>query len=129
MTPTAAAGLFFVEAGRALLRNRLRSTLAAFGIAIGVGAVVCMVAIGRAGSLKAEETLYNLGDNFVQIEAGSGADPGCRQDLEMVEREAGTTEALKHGRGSYKTLLTIPSGSLETLKLSRNPLRFVLRRR
>ena len=62
MTPGAAASLFFVEASRALGRNRLRSALASIAIAIGIAAVVCVVAIGRAGSRRAEETLQNLGE-------------------------------------------------------------------
>jgi len=70
--------LFFREAVRALSRNKLRSTLAAIAIMIGIGAVVCVVAIGRAGSRRAEEQLQNLGDNFVWIEAGSRAPNGVR---------------------------------------------------
>src|SRR3954470_5596128 len=70
--------LFLREAWRAVARNRLRSVLAALAIMIGVAAVVCVVAIGRAGSRRAEEQLQNLGDNFVWIEAGSRAPSGVR---------------------------------------------------
>src|SRR5260370_7660306 len=70
--------LFFGEGGRALSRNKLRSTLAAMAIMIGIGAVVCVVAIGRSGSRRAEEQLQNLGDNFVWIEAGSRPPNGVR---------------------------------------------------
>ena len=73
-----AAHLFFREAWRALARNRLRSALAALAIMIGIAAVVCVVAIGRAGSRRAEEQLQNLGENFVWIEAGSRAPSGVR---------------------------------------------------
>ncbi len=73
-----AAHLFFREAWRALARNRLRSVLAALAIMIGIAAVVCVVAIGRAGSRRAEEQLQNLGENFVWIEAGSRAPSGVR---------------------------------------------------
>src|SRR2546430_16845427 len=74
----ASAELFVVEAVRALSRNKLRSTLAAIAIMIGIGAVVYVVAIGRAGSSRAEEQLRNLGENFVWIEAGSRAPSGVR---------------------------------------------------
>ena len=74
----ASAELFVGEAVRALSRNKLRSTLAAVAIMIGIGAVVCVVAIGRAGSARAEEQLRNLGENFVWIEAGSRAPNGVR---------------------------------------------------
>jgi putative ABC transport system permease protein len=74
----ASAELFFREAVRSLSRNKLRSALAAIAIMIGIGAVVCVVAIGRAGSIRAEEQLQNLGENFVWIEAGSRAPSGVR---------------------------------------------------
>ena len=78
MTPSAAGNLFFVQATRSLIRNRLRSTLASIAIAIGIGAVVDVVAIGRAGTKRAEETLANLGENYLQIEAGGRAPNGVR---------------------------------------------------
>ena len=66
------------EAVRALSRNKLRSALAALGITIGIAAVVCVVAIGRAGSDRLEEQLNALGENLVQIEAGSRNINGVR---------------------------------------------------
>jgi len=66
------------EAVRALSRNKLRSALAALGITIGIAAVVCVVAIGRAGSDRLEEQLNNLGENLVQVEAGSRNINGVR---------------------------------------------------
>src|SRR3989442_15874169 len=71
------AELFVREALKALWRNKLRSTLAAIAIMIGIGAVVCVVAIGRAGSSRAEEQLRNLGENFVWIEAGARGPSGA----------------------------------------------------
>ncbi|HEX9759746.1 MAG TPA: ABC transporter permease, partial [Candidatus Acidoferrales bacterium] len=56
---------------RALARNRLRSSLTILGVAIGIGAVVCVVAIGNAGSAQIQQHLENLGDNLIWIEAGS----------------------------------------------------------
>ena len=67
-----------LEAFRSIRRNKLRSGLAAVAITIGIAAVVCVVAIGRAGSQRAEEQLRNLGDNFVWVEAGSRAPNGVR---------------------------------------------------
>ena len=70
--------LFGIEAIRALSRNKLRSALSAIGITIGIAAVVCVVAIGTAGSQRAEQQLQNLGDNLVWIEAGSRNVNGVR---------------------------------------------------
>src|SRR5437588_10761054 len=57
----------------ALLANKLRSLLTVLGITIGIAAVICVVAIGRAGQAQVERQLNNLGDNFVWIEAGGRA--------------------------------------------------------
>src|SRR5262252_11061348 len=64
----------------ALLRNKLRSLLTVLGITIGIAAVICVVAIGKAGQAQVEQQLNNLGDNFVWIEAGGRAVNGVRTD-------------------------------------------------
>jgi putative ABC transport system permease protein len=61
-----------------LLRNKLRSALTVLGITIGIAAVICVVAIGRAGQAQVEQQLSNLGDNFVWVEAGGRAVNGVR---------------------------------------------------
>jgi putative ABC transport system permease protein len=62
----------------ALLRNKMRSVLTVLGITIGISAVICVVAIGKAGQAQVEQQLNNLGDNFVWIEAGGRAVNGVR---------------------------------------------------
>ena len=62
----------------ALLRNKMRSVLTILGITIGIAAVICVVAIGKAGQARVEQQLNNLGDNFVWIEAGGRAVNGVR---------------------------------------------------
>lgn len=62
----------------ALLRNKMRSVLTVLGITIGIAAVICVVAIGKAGQAQVEQQLNNLGDNFVWIEAGGRAVNGVR---------------------------------------------------
>ncbi len=56
---------------RALARNKMRTALTMLGIIIGVGAVICTVAIGEGASNQVQEQLRNLGDNMVFIAAGS----------------------------------------------------------
>ena len=63
---------------RALSRHKLRTTLTALGIMVGVAAVIWVVAIGRAGTDRAEAELAKLGDNLVWIEAGSRNIAGIR---------------------------------------------------
>jgi len=62
----------------AVLRNKLRSVLTVLGITIGIAAVICVVAIGKAGQARVEQQLNNLGDNFVWVEAGGRAVNGVR---------------------------------------------------
>jgi putative ABC transport system permease protein len=62
----------------ALLRNKMRSILTVLGITIGIAAVICVVAIGKAGQARVEQQLNNLGDNFVWVEAGGRAVNGVR---------------------------------------------------
>jgi|SRR5689334_11034330 len=62
----------------ALLANKMRSLLTVLGISIGIAAVICVVAIGRAGQAQVERQLNNLGDNFVWVEAGGRAVNGVR---------------------------------------------------
>src|SRR6195256_2439814 len=68
----------FREASAALRRNWVRSILTIVGISVGVGAFICVVAIGNAGSSSIENQLQSLGDNFVWIEAGGRARNGVR---------------------------------------------------
>src|SRR5258707_13135242 len=66
------------ESTTALKRNWVRSVLTIVGISVGVGAFICVVAIGNAGSSSIESQLQSLGDNFIWIEAGSRARNGVR---------------------------------------------------
>ena len=62
----------------ALLRNKMRSLLTVMGIMIGIAAVICVVAIGKAGQSRVEQQMNNLGDNLVWIEAGGRAVNGVK---------------------------------------------------
>lgn len=66
------------QAARSLSRHWIQSVLSVLGIAVGVAAFVCVVAIGNAGTSAVEDQLKNLGDNFVWIEAGSRNRNGIR---------------------------------------------------
>src|SRR5437667_2676493 len=60
------------------MRNKMRSVLTVLGITIGIAAVICVVAIGKAGQARVEQQMNNLGDNFVWVEAGGRAVNGVR---------------------------------------------------
>ncbi len=101
------------EALRALSRNKTRSALSAVGITIGIGAVVCVVAIGTAGSHRAEEQLHNLGDNLVWVEAGSRNVNGVRSgSLGMTTLTMEDAEAILHEVSFIKSVTPNIDGSL-----------------
>jgi putative ABC transport system permease protein len=68
----------FRVALRALARNKMRSALTMLGIIIGVGAVICAVAIGEGASLEVQDQIASLGDNMIWIEAGGRNVNGVR---------------------------------------------------
>ena len=68
----------FRQAARSLGRHWIQSALSVLGIAVGVAAFICVVAIGNAGTSAVEDQLKNLGDNFIWIEAGSRNRNGIR---------------------------------------------------
>ena len=93
-----AFGIFLGQAWRAVFRHKVRSTLSALGIAIGIAAVVWVVALATAGAERSAEQLRALGDNLVWVEAGSRNVNGVRtgthgatsltlEDAEAIARE------------------------------------------
>jgi putative ABC transport system permease protein len=56
---------------RSLTKNKMRTALTMLGIIIGVGAVICTVAIGEGASDQVQQQISALGDNLVYITAGS----------------------------------------------------------
>jgi len=68
----------FRMALQALGRNKLRTVLTMLGITIGIGAVICTVAIGEGGSSLVHEQLVSLGTNMVWVEAGGRNINGVR---------------------------------------------------
>jgi len=83
---------------RALRRNKLRSTLTALGIIIGVGAVIAMVGIGNGAKSQVEAQIASLGQNVILVFAGNWSSSGARSgwggagtmtvdDAEAIARE------------------------------------------
>jgi putative ABC transport system permease protein len=65
-------------AGRALLRNKLRSFLTALGIIIGVAAVIAMVAIGEGARARVAEAFASMGTNVLIISSGAKTAGGAK---------------------------------------------------
>jgi len=54
-------------AGKALLRNKIRTSLTMLGIIIGVGAVITMVSIGEGSKQSIRSQLSSMGSNMITI--------------------------------------------------------------
>jgi len=65
-------------AGRALMRNKMRSFLTALGVIIGVGAVIAMVAIGQGAKTRVEKTFEAMGTNMLIVLPGSTSSGGMQ---------------------------------------------------
>src|SRR5437762_13905914 len=63
---------------KALSRNKLRTGLTMLGIIIGVGAVICVIAIGEGASASVERAITNIGANMIWVEAGGVNRNGVR---------------------------------------------------
>jgi putative ABC transport system permease protein len=70
---------------RALARNKMRTVLTMLGIIIGVGAVICTVAIGQGAGQQVQQQIAALGDNMVMIFAGSVNSGGVRMGSEATK--------------------------------------------
>ncbi len=79
---------------KALAQNKLRTGLTMLGIIIGVGAVICVVAIGEGAAASVERAITNIGANMVWVEAGGVNRNGVRigsgatKTLTMADFEA-----------------------------------------
>ncbi|HEX3838389.1 MAG TPA: ABC transporter permease [Steroidobacteraceae bacterium] len=111
---------------RALRRNKLRSSLTALGIIIGVFAVVAMVALGNGTRASIESQVAGLGQNMLIVSAGSRRSGGVNsgmgsasaltlEDAEALRREVPdvvasspeintTAQAIANGRNWSTTI-------------------------
>ncbi len=101
----------FRVALRALGRNKMRTVLTMLGIIIGVGAVICTVAIGEGAANQVQDALRNLGDNIIFIAAGDVNQHGVHMgssatktlrlgDAKAMEQQIPLLAAVSPGVGS-----------------------------
>jgi putative ABC transport system permease protein len=63
---------------RALMVNKMRSTLTMLGIIIGVGAVIAMIAVGSGAKRRIAEQIASMGSNLLIVLSGSSTSGGLR---------------------------------------------------
>ena len=99
----------------------MRSALTVLGITIGISAVICVVAIGKAGQLRVEQQLNNLGDNLVWIEEGGRAVNGVRTGTHgMNTLVLGDAVAIKNQVPLIKSVSPNVDGSVQVIYGNQN---------
>src|SRR5262245_10648765 len=73
---------------RAIQRNKVRSTLTALGVILGVGSVIAMIALSAGARASIDEQIQSQGTNVIYLSAGSGGGRG------MARGGAGSTSTL-----------------------------------
>ena len=103
---------------RALLRNKMRSSLTALGMIIGVSAVIAMIAIGEGAKARVRESFAAMGSNlFIVIpgvyttgglSGGSGSRPTITwEDLRAIQSEI---PAVRHAAPALRSNAQIIAG-------------------
>ncbi|HEV2223927.1 MAG TPA: ABC transporter permease [Candidatus Acidoferrales bacterium] len=106
---------------RVLGRNKMRTGLTMLGITIGIGAVICTVAIGEGGSQQIRDQISSLGDNMVWVEAGgrtvNGAHTGNDNTKSLVD---GDSDAIAASTPLIKTCSPNVDGHVQVVYGNQN---------
>jgi putative ABC transport system permease protein len=85
---------------KALLRHRLRTTLTALGISIGIASVMSTIALGAGGTQAIQQQLDAVGEEFVWVLPGSSnvggvrTGAGGRRSLKLEDAQALATQVV-----------------------------------
>ena len=105
---------------KTLGRNRLRSALTLLGIAIGVGAVLAMVAVGDGARSAIEEQVTAAGLNVITVTAGNYkmkvSDPG-----DVGADHASLWEDIDRVLPTRNRPSSIPTNSIDEVRLAMHP--------
>jgi len=104
---------------KAILRNKLRSSLTMLGIIIGVGCVITMVAVAAGASRSIQASITALGTNFIMVFPGAVTQSGARiftgqSTLTPEDAEAIKTEcpAVAYVSAGLRTAAQVVAGEL-----------------
>jgi len=81
---------------KAIARNKMRSTLTALGIIIGVACVIAMIAVGRGAQSAVQSQISSLGTNFLMVFPGVATQSGARifsGESTLTEEDAAAVRA------------------------------------
>ncbi len=88
-----------IEAGEALLVNKVRSALTILGIVIGIGSVIGLVALGQGAQGTITSSINSLGPNLIMVQPGFTRGPG---------------QQVRSGRGNFQTLTIDDANAIST---------------
>ena len=80
---------------RAILRNKMRSSLTMLGIIIGVMCVIAMVAVASGASSSIQASITSLGTNFLMVMPGAVTQSGARLFTGQSTLTADDADAIK----------------------------------
>lgn len=106
---------------RALYRNKLRSTLTALGIIIGVASVVAMVAVGDGARVRIESQVAALGQNLLTVFAGSRRSTGVNSGSGSASTiTLADTDAIRREIPDVKAVSPEDVSTAQAVSLGRN---------
>ena len=101
----------FRIAWRAILLNKTRTLLTMFGIIIGVGSVITMLAIGEGSKKSIKENISKMGTNMLNIRPGASMFGGVRNNTDMQSLKMTDYLALKNEATLLKYITPVVSGN------------------
>jgi putative ABC transport system permease protein len=99
---------------KAIVRNKMRSTLTALGIIIGVACVIAMIGVGQGSQAAIQSQISALGSNFLMIFPGATTQSGARiftGDSALTEEDVAAIKA-EAPSVSYVSPVTRSSGQI-----------------
>ncbi len=107
----------FRVAGRAILRNKMRSFLTCLGIIIGVGAVIAMMAFGAGAKARVDASFAAMGTNLLIVLPGSSSAGGVQggfgsqptltwDDLGAIQRELSSVKGAAPALRSTQSIVS-----------------------
>ena len=107
---------------KALARNAMRTSLTRLGIIIGVGAVICVVAIGDGAQTSVEQAIANIGANAgLSLQAASGQAPLTLAGTIPLPRVEGRIDHLAFDGATRRLFVAaLGNNSVEVVDLATN---------
>jgi len=101
----------FTSALRAIMANKLRSSLTMLGVVIGVGSVIAMIGIGEGTKLKSLESIEKMGSNMITVvpdwrrggmRGAGGGNQLKQEDVNNIRMNVPTVDLISGGVGGQR---------------------------